>query len=226
MNTLPKRAGFAAIALVASARALSCPWAVPAGLHGVDVAQSLVVNGLPMAVTQVEGREPAAELLDRTEKAWKEAGYAVKRSQAAGWEIVSALSEQCLATLQLTPRNGAFGYLAISRPARSTAPTLASFGLALPASVTVGSQVASDDGGRRGLTLALRSDRPLDELSRHFMEDLARRDWSGIRPHRVVHGPSGKASQLIQAQRGRQQVQLMLWSEGGTQALMTLSDSL
>lgn len=214
------------VAAAATGCVSACPTATPQGLRSAEVAQSLVVNGLPMAVAQVEGREAAGELLDRTQKAWKDAGYAVKRHRAAGWDIVSALGEQCLTTLQLTTRSGAFGYFSTSRPMTSAAPTLASFGLALPPGVTIGSQVASDDGGRRGLTLALRSSRPLDELSRDFVEDLARRDWAGIRPHRVVHGPTRQVSQSISAQRGRQQVQLMLWSARETQIVMTVSDAL
>lgn len=216
----------AAVALAAATGSQACPTAVPVGLSGIHIARDVAANGLSMTMTQVEGRATVGELMDRTEKAWKEAGHAVKRNRAAGWEIVSALSEHCLATLQLTPRNSAFGYFATNKRAAFAAPTLASFGLALPAGVTIASQVAGDDGGRRGLTLALRSSRPLDELSRLFVEDLARRDWSGIRPHRVVHGPTRKASQLISAQRGRQQVQLMLWADRETQIVMTVSDTL
>ncbi|WP_413898867.1 hypothetical protein, partial [Rhodoferax sp.] len=86
---------------VAPLLAHACPATLPAGLSGASVGQDLITNGLAMSITQVEGRETVNELLNRAEKTWTAAGFKVKRNHAAGWGIVSALSGQCLATLQL-----------------------------------------------------------------------------------------------------------------------------
>jgi hypothetical protein len=151
------RAILVSVLATAALAAMACPSNVPTGLFGTDLTQDVVVNGLPLSLTQVQGNDAAADVLNQTEKTWKDAGFAVKRNSVPGWEVLSALSEQCLVTLQLVPGQSATGYLAVRRKERREAASLATFGLSLPGDTKVGSQVASNDQGRRDVTLAMTS---------------------------------------------------------------------
>lgn len=220
------RLSMAPLAAVLCASASACPSAVPAGLTGMDATQDVVVNGLPLSLTQVQGSEPAADVLDRTEKAWKDAGFAVKRNNIPGWEVLSALSARCLVTLQLAPRRSASGYLAVRHKERREAASLATFGLTPPGDTKVGSEVASNDQGRRGVTVSMTSAHSLDELSTYFIQQLKDQKWSGIRPHRVIDKRAQKVSQLISAQRGRQQLQMVMWTDLESHVVLTVGEGL
>lgn len=220
------RAILICVAVTTSIGAMACPSNVPAGLTGTDVTQDVVVNGLPLSLMQVQGSESAADVLNRTEKAWKGAGFAVKRNSIPGWEVLSALSDQCLATLQLTPGRSATGYLAVRPKERREAASLATFGLTLPGDTKVGSEVASNDQGRRGVTLSMTSAHSIDELRSFFVRQLNEQKWSAIRPHRMTDGHTRKVSQLISAQRGRQQLQVVMWTDLETHVVMTVGEGL
>ncbi|UUZ55958.1 hypothetical protein LP419_11250 [Massilia sp. H-1] len=45
--------------------------------------------------------------------------YKVKRNEASGWDVLSALSDTCMTTLQLGDRPAAFGYLAVNKLKKS-----------------------------------------------------------------------------------------------------------
>lgn len=213
--------------LLAATAAYACPKQLPEGLAGVAVGQDLVTNGLAMSITQVEGRESVIDVLKRTEKTWKDAGYQVKRSNAAGWEIVSALSNTCMVTLQLISRNGAFGYLARSRTRIVNAMTPQSAGAPIPDDAKVTSSVASDDDGRKGLTLSMTSARSPDDLNRFFMEQLKESHWGAIRSQVFKYvKPQDTSSILVSAQRDRKRIEIVIWPEQETQIVMTISDAL
>lgn len=212
---------------VTSLSAPACPSQIPSGLSPLDVAQEVATNGMALWVTQVEGSEPVDALLDRTEKAWKQAGFGVKRNSAQGWSIVSALGERCLVTLQLKAGKRSSGFLAINRPITKSVASLAGFGVSLPADAKVTSNVASDDSGRRGVTVSMTTPKTLDDVSQFFIDQLGKQQWTAIRPHRVRSANAKpQTAQLISAQRGRQQIQIMAWTEMETQVVMTVADGL
>ena len=214
-----------AILLQASV-AVGCPKRLPDGLAGTPVGQDTIVNGMMLSVVQVEGRANSAETLERTAKAWTAAGFDVKRNMAAGWDTVAAISKDCLATLQFSKASGFVGYFTVGYPKPKVVLTAASLGVALPSDVRVLSTVESVDSGRKGLTLAMTSPRPLQELTKQLAEDLVRQGWAGVRPFGVMDAETKKYSQSISAQKGRQQVQIMMWSELETQIVMTIVDAL
>lgn len=212
--------------LLSSAAAQACPKQVPPGLTAIAVGSKVVVNGLSMAINQVQGPGTAAGVLDRVEKAWKEGGYDVRRARTAGWETVSAMGDKCLVTLQLVDRKGVFGYLARSTPGTAAAPTPGAMGVVLPPDARVASSVASDDDGRKGLVVTMSSNRTLDQLNEFFMRQLGENKWSATRSHKIVNPANGSESLLVTAQRGRRQVELVMWPEGRTQIVMTISEAL
>ncbi|TXF99538.1 hypothetical protein [Massilia arenae] len=212
--------------LMPLAFAQACPGQVPPGLTAVPVASKAVVNGLSMAINQVQGPGTASSVLDRVEQQWKQGGFDVRRGNAMGWDTVSAMGKGCLVTLQLVNRNGVFGYLARSTPHSGAAASPAAMGVPLPPDARVASSVASDDDGRKGLVVTMSSQRTLDQLGEFFMRQLGDQGWNGLRSHQIVNPANGVASLLVNARRGRGQVELMMWREGGTQIVMTISEAL
>lgn len=206
--------------------AQACPKQVPPGLKAVAVGSSVVANGLSMAINQVHGTGTAAAVLDQVEKAWKGSGYDVRRTNAAGWDTVSALGDKCLVTLQLVNRSGVFGYFARSTPSTAAAPTARARGVPLPPDARVASSVASTDDGRAGLVVTMSSGRSPDQLNEFFMRQLGENKWSATRSHKIVNPVSGAESVLVNARRGREQVEVVMWPQGRTQIVMTISEAL
>jgi hypothetical protein len=213
-------AGVQSVALAAA-----CPDAVPEGLSAVPVGNEVVTNGLSMAITQVHGKEKAATILARVEARWKQDGHDVRRTAAAGWDVVSAKGKGCLVTLQLADRDTAFGYLTRGKQV-STMLTAARMGVTLPRDATISSTVASKDDGRRGLVLALQSGQDIDALGSFFAEQLHEQNWKAVRAHRIHDKGRDTAMQFVSAQRGRQQVEIVIWREQKSQIVMTVSDAL
>lgn len=206
--------------------AVACPSQAPAGMTVTPVGDNVSANGITMALSQVQGSERAEAVLARTEKAWKEDGFDVRRTQAAGWTILSAKSAQCLVTLQLVDRNGAFGYLARSRKPAGAVPSAAAMGVPLPPDAEVTSSIGSVDDGRKGVVLALKSNQSTDDLNRYFMEELGRNGWSATRSHRISNRKTGVESIFVTAQRRREQVEIVMWREQATQVVLTVAEAL
>jgi hypothetical protein len=204
----------------------ACPSRAPAGMTVTPVGDEVSANGMAMALSQVQGSESAEAVLAHTEKVWKEEGYDVRRAQAAGWTILAAKSAQCLTTLQLVERKGAFGYLARSRKPAGAVPGAAAMGVPLPPDAQVTSSVGSVDDGRKGVVLALSSHQSTDELNRYFMEELARNGWSATRSHRISNRKTGAESIFVTAQRRREQVEIVMWREQATQVVLAVSEAL
>ncbi len=212
--------------LLQSSPALACPKKMPEGLTGISVGKNLSANGLMMDVTQVESREGAKVVIQRTEKMWKDEGYKVKRNSAAGWEIVSALEDKCMVTLQLTSRHGAFGYLTRSTPGKLSVATPASMDAPIPGDANVTSTVASDDDGRNGLIMSLTSSRSIEDLKTFFMRHLKDEKWEALRSQAVKRKTMETDSITISAQRGRKQIEIVIWPERETQIVMAISEAL
>lgn len=222
------RVAFVSASAFAGMAAVACPTDVPVGLLGETVAQVVVANGRRMTITQVRTRTSASEEMAHIEAVWQGQGFKVKRSEAAGWSIVSALSKTCLATLQLTGtgKSGSFGYFTYGQPVPVGPSSVSSWGVPMPVGARVLSNVASEDTGRKGVTIAMTSQESLQRLTPFLAEGLLKMGWNNVHPHGVINAQTGQVSQLIAAQRGRQQIQIMMWSAKETQIVMTLGDSL
>lgn len=222
-----KQLRMAALCLACMApTAQACPSQVPEGLKAVPVANDVVTHQLNLSISQVQGSAAVEDILNRTAAVWKAGGYDLRRSKAAGWEILSALGKGCLVTLQLTSRDGAFGYLARSKQSLGVAPTAASRGVPLPHDVKLLSSVASDDSGRRGLVLSMTSNYSLDEINGFFLQQLTDNQWQAPRSNKVVNTKSRVTTLFVTAQRARARVEIVAWHDRSTQILMTISDAL
>jgi len=149
--------GLALLCVALQGHSTECPKKVPAGLQAENLSNHLTSNGLLMDISQVQGKESVADILQRTEKNWRDEGFKVKRNTASGWEILAAIGEKCLVTLQLTARNGSYGYLSYGTPAKAGTPTAVTMGAPFDGSEKITSSVASNDDGREGLVLSATS---------------------------------------------------------------------
>ena len=222
------RLAFITVVAFAGMTAVACPKTVPVGLVSDTVVQDVVANGLRMSIAQVRTVGSVADEIARIDAVWQGEGYKVKRSEAAGWSIVSALSKTCLATLQLKAvgKTGSFGYFAYGSTEPGGTRSVSSWGVPMPVGARVLSNVTSEDAGRKGATIAMTSQESLQRLTQFLAEGLLRMGWNNVHPHGVINAKTGQVSQLISAQRNRQQIQIMMWSAKETQIVMTVGDSL
>jgi len=212
-----------ALLALALGAAQACPSKVPAGLSAITVADSVTVNQLNMSILQVQGRENAASLLARIEKEWTDEGYAVKRNQAAGWEVVSALSEKCLTTLQLVERSGAFGYFA-RNPLNTKVAKLPK--LPMPPGGKVLSTVASNDDGRQAVTVMISSTQSVNALATYYKKRLTDEQWGGVRAAATM-GRDGKfVGAAVSGQRGREQIEVVIVRDEGSKVVINLASAL
>jgi hypothetical protein len=223
----PRRvAVLALLAMACSApAALACPQQLPKGLSAAAVADDVVVDGLAVSILQVRGRESAAALLERLEKEWQDAGFAVRRNNAAGWSVLAALSDKCLTTLQLVDRGGAFGYLAMNGLGKVLHARTAAR-LPLPPGATELSRVVSNDDGRHATTLALTSSQSIDSLNVFYMQRLNDEGWQGVHAQVTLDRNRAVAAAVVSGQRGRERIEVVLWRDGVTHAVVNLAEAL
>lgn len=205
----------------------ACVLPVPKGMKAVTVGDNVIVNGRVMAIAQVQGPDPLKDTLAAAKQQWAASGtFDVRRQSIPGWEILSAKSDDCLITLQLTSRNGSFGFLARSKKALTPTVTARSRGVPLPSDATIESSVVSEDDGRRALVVLLSSQESLDEINNHFLHAFDENKWLSPRSHKIANKRSGMTSLMLNAQRGRERVEIVAWEEGKTKIMLTISDAL
>lgn len=217
-----RAAAIAVAACLLAAPAAACPQQVPAGLSAVTVGEDVVVNGLQVSILQVEGKGQALALLDKLERAWRDQHYDVKRSETAGWQVLSALSERCLTTLQLIDRNGVSGYLAVNRLKPGAAPAE----VPVPRGATVLSSVGSNDSGRKGSTLAATSSWTLQQLQEFYMRSLHEGKWGAVSAEVTLGRDKQPNVVIVSGQRGNEQVRVVLWRDGLSQIVINRAHAL
>ena len=202
----------------------ACPNKVPAGVSAINVGKDVLVNGLSLSMAQVHGSESGSVVLERTAKAWQEEGYDVKTTSVGHWAVLSALSDKCMTTLQLNPQGAASGYLAIGTASR---PTLARVPVApVPPGAKVLSTVASDDDGRKGTITVLSTSQSLEQVKSYYLRHLGDDKWSSITSQVQADRNRKPMRAVISAQRGRQRIDVVMWRDGVTQAMVNLADAL
>jgi hypothetical protein len=58
------------------------------------------------------------------------------------------------------------------------------------------------------------------------MRRLGENKWTATRSHKIVNPASGAQSLMVNARRGREQVEVVMWPQGRTQIVMTISEAL
>lgn len=202
--------------------AMACPRMVPVGLTPAVVAEHVEVDGMRLSILHVRGKEDAATLLARVEAGWKQDGYQVKRSHPAGWQVLSALSERCLTTLQLVDQGSTAGYFAIN-PLKRTSTVAAPLA---PPGVRVLSSVRSQDDGRKGTITALESNQSMEKLIDYYLRRLQEDDWNAVRADALADRNFGLGGILLSGQRGRERIEVLMWRAGATQIVINQADTL
>lgn len=214
----------AALLAGAAAGALACPQKVPAGMTAVSVGEDVVVNGMKVSMLQVQSGTQLAKVLEQVEKDWTGAGYKVTRSQAEGWNVIAALGEKCMTTLQLVERNGSFGYLAVNKLDKVIASKPPK--VPLPNGAKVLSTVQSDDDGRKGTTIALEASQSVRELTEFYMDRLRRDEWSGVAAQGMLGKDSALAGTTVSGQRGRERIEVVIVNDGGSKVVINMAAAL
>lgn len=222
MNLL-SRCGALALTLLCL-NASACPQKVPSGLSATTVGEDVVVDGLPVSILLVQGREPMGELLARMEKQWIDAGYKVKRNNASGWEVLSALSDRCLTTLQLTERGGSFGYMAVNNMKK--AARVSRSDMPVPPGARIKSTVDSNDDGRRGTIMSLAASMPLMAANEFYMRRLTEEKWNGVRSNLTMDSAKQPKYAIVSGQRGRDRIEVVIWRDTETQVVVNRAESL
>jgi hypothetical protein len=204
--------------------AQACPEKIPSGMKAVSVGEGLSVNAIGVSILQVEGREKMPTLLKRMSKEWQDAGYAVRLNQAEGWQVVSALSEKCLTTLQLIERDGSFGYMAVNRLAKPIKARLPA--LPLPRGARIISDVLSDDDGRRASTMVLAASQPVAQLASYYQQVLKDARWSGVRTLTGADNSDTPSRATVSGQLGRERVEIVIVQDGGAKVVINMATEL
>ena len=208
----------------ANVAAQDCP-ALPSDIKPTTlVGKNLWVQGHGVTVVQVRAQAQAADEIASTAKAWRAAGDQVTTTHAGGWQIVSALTRTCMATLQL-PAKGTDGYFSVST-AGMAPPAPTALPLALPDGVAVTSTVISNDDGRKGYTLTVTSDLTPDSFERVMADALRNQGWEAISGFAVTHPQNKHVGRVLSAQRGRLRVEVAALSGMPTRAVINVSDAL
>lgn len=205
---------------LASPIATACPEKVPNGMSATSVADKVMVNGMALSILQVESREAVPAVLERLEKEWTEAGYAVRRNQAQGWNVLSALSEKCMTTLQLIDQGGSFGYLAVNRLKK---PTSLRDPAPIPNGAKVLSTVTSEDDGRKGSTVLLESSQSVEDLVTFYKRRLADEQWGSVRASGMMGRDQRFTGASVSAQRGRERIEVVIRREAGSKVVVNLA---
>lgn len=211
------------LALVWPALALACPDKIPSGMTAVTVAESVAVNTLGVSILQVQSKQSAASVLERLEKEWTEAGFDVRRNEAAGWDVLAALSEKCLVTLQLVERSGAFGYLAVNQ---RTTKVLKAPDVPAPPGAKELSNVVSDDDGRRAVTAVFSTSQSVNALAEYYKKRLGDEKWDAVKAVGTMGRDGLFAGAAVSAQRGRERIEVVIVREEGSKVVINLGTAL
>jgi hypothetical protein len=212
-----------------AAAAVACPKSPGPDLSEVDISSDMTVNGLPVQIRQVSSKDSAKDVLDKLEKAWRDdTDFKVKRNKAGPWDVLSALSPQCMTTVQLRDEGGSIGFFAIGKPQQARRAALYDIGFPLPSGAHVVSDVATRTDERPARTVVLTSNESPDSLSERIGEALNESGWKDLRSHQV-QAPGGLENQVarrITAKRGEDLVSIVVWSAKQTTAVVSLGQAL
>lgn len=216
---------FAALTLsLLCLNAAACPQRVPAGLDASTVADGVVIDGMQLEMLLVHGREKKDAVLARVAKQWEEAGFMIKRNEAGGWDVLSALSDTCMTTLQLSDRPAAFGYMAVNR--LKQVRVVARGDMPVPPGGRVMSAVDSKDSGRRGTIMAIEASLPLLAANEFYMRRLTEEKWNGVRSRVTMDSSKQPKYAVVNAQRGRDLIEVVIWRDKETQVVINRAESL
>lgn len=204
--------------------AAACPQKVPAGLTGSTVADDVAIDGLQLEMMLVHGREKKDAVLARVAKEWTEAGFKVKRNEASGWDVLSALSDNCMTTLQLSDRPDAFGYMAVNRFKKGR--VVAHDDMPVLPGGRVTSAIDSRDDGRRGTTMSIEANMPLLAANEFYMRRLNEQKWNGVRSTVTTDVYKQPKYVVVNAQRGRDLIEIVIWRDKETQVVINRAESL
>jgi hypothetical protein len=226
--TMKRSLALLCLALACATAAQACPRSADRSLVGPSVGQDMVVNGLPVQIQQVSSPDSIETLLGRVERAWKDAGFAVKRQSVGPWQVLSALSDDCLTTLQLRAAGGTVGLFAIGQPHKNKGrgALVKRSGVVLPSGAHVVSVVAAGDGPRDSTTITINSKRSVSELREHFLQALRDAGYGNVRAHEIRRRGAMQRAHIVSGQRAGEVVEIVVFDHEGTTAVINQGQGL
>jgi len=192
----------------------SQPFPVPKWLDRTEVAEKMIVNGIPSTVDYFESYRGVEELLQFYRQQWNDgsngrSGY--REANVASWHVISRLEDGYLYTVQVQKNNGfgIKGYLAVAdlKEIEKKEDRVAS----IPK--MSGSRVINDstsfDSGKKGRTLLLINKYSAASNSVFYRNYYLDRDWGTL-----VDTDSRGAFVLVFKKAG-QETHLVISEKGG-----------
>lgn len=171
--------------------ALGCrEYDLPEG-QAMVVTPSTVVNGLPMAVVELNTRLGAEDVRKFYLTLWRGQASGVFEMENEGWQIVAMLDGNCYYTAQIKPAGtGARALLGVSRvPDRSKLKEAGAGFPRLPGSQVL-TDMLHDDGMKKGRTLLLSNAHSARVNADFYKQALVTDGWE-LRAARIVPNPAG-----------------------------------
>jgi hypothetical protein len=151
-----------------------------------SVAESMVMNGVPMTVRQMTSDKRPAELIAFYRQAWTQAGQpSPLEYPVEPWQVVAVARGRCFYTFQVQAKgSGSTGFLAISH---APGPVRATPGgrFPMPGGTDVINDIAHNDLGKTGRTLFLRNGLSLEGNAVFFRDNMTDQGWTVLAEKRV-----------------------------------------
>jgi hypothetical protein len=211
------------LVLACQAALAACP-SEPRELTAKLVGDDIMVNQHPVSIVAVRGHRVAEQQIPLTVKQWRDENDKVTVNQMGKWIVAAALTQDCLATLELESGKTS-GYYSISRKGTAR-PGPAKLPFSLPDGVEITSSVVTNDNGRLGYTVTLRSHQSSEDLMDAFVHALDAQHWESIAGRTLARKTESSTARVLTARNGRRQVEIISMTGSPTQAILNLSDTL
>lgn len=199
-----------------------CPqFEPPSGARLSWVSQNMMVNGIPMAILQVDSDRNPASMIAHYRTQWSQSGQ-VTEYPVGAWQAIATARARCFYTFQTKPvGTGSTGFLSVSTALKKPAANPPKF--PMPANSQVITDIEHKDDFKNGRTVFLRNDLTLDSNAIFYRNNLADQGWT-ISAERKVNTKKGQGV-VFDLQRERNLAMLTVSrSDGHTYVLFNYMD--
>lgn len=179
-----------------------------------SVAESIVMNNVPMTIRQLSSDKRPTELLAFYRQAWARVGLPDPIEYPLGeWQVVAAARGRCFYTFQVKAQgNGSQGMLAISH-APGGAHVMPGGHFPMPGGSQVINDIAHDDVGKAGRTVFLSNGLSIEGNAVFYRDNMADQGWT-VTGQQSVNTPRGPGV-VLSLQRQLEQGQLTISRSDG-----------
>ncbi|QDQ29034.1 hypothetical protein FNU76_23280 [Chitinimonas arctica] len=157
--------------------ASECPeFAAPPEARLSLVAQRMLINGVPMAVMQIDSPQAPAALLAHYRRVWS-AGGEVTEYPVGAWQAIATARAHCFYTFQVKPAGrGASGFLSISDADNGSVRQPSAF--PMPGGSQLINDIQHEDAIRNGRTVFLSNALTMESNAIFYRNNLMAQGWN------------------------------------------------